>query len=371
MRKYEIDHIRVIAFLILIFYHTGMFFVPWEFHLKNNVVSTAFELPMLFFNQWRLSLLFLVSGMGTYFSISKRNAGGFVSERFRRLMVPFIFGMLVIVPPQVYYERMADGVINVSYWQYYLHDAFKGVYPEGNISWHHLWFILYLFIFSVVLVALKKGADYLIDKGERGGLFAKGWIVLLGVTVPIFLSEYFLRIPYPPTNGLISDWFNLARYLWVFVCGYLFARAMKESWPMFRRMKYSTLCLGIVGFTCLYIFPVTDSFLWRSALRALNMWCWMFAIVGFAIDYLNKGSKWLSYANEAVYPFYILHQTVILAICYYVRNLEMSIFTKLLIIAGGTTLICWVLYEFLIRRIKVLRVLFGMRPDPRSCEKKE
>jgi len=179
--------------------------------------------------------------------------------------------------------------------------------------------------------------------------------------MPTFLCEYFLRPNYPVTHGLFGDWFTIWNYLWLFICGYLFAKEMKTSWPVFSRMKYITLCLGIVAFICFQIPALNDVYLLKAALRTVNMWCWLFTLVGIAIDFLHTGSKWLSYANEAVYPFYILHQTAIIGIGYYIRNLEMSIFVKFLIVAGGTTLICWVLYEFLIKRIGILRFLFGMR----------
>lgn len=154
LRRFDLDWLRVIVFTILIFYHVGMFFVPWDWHIKNNEVSESFRWPMLFVNQWRLSSLFLISGMGTCFALSHRTVRLYLRERLHRLFLPLIFGMLIIVPPQVYVERLVNLQINSSYFQYFPMHAFTGIYPEGNLSWHHLWFLPYLLIFSIVLTPL-------------------------------------------------------------------------------------------------------------------------------------------------------------------------------------------------------------------------
>lgn len=115
MRRHDIDAIRVIAFGLLIIYHVGMFFVPWDFHIKNNVIYPDLLYPMYFLNQWRLPLLFVISGMGVYFAFQKRTGGQFALERTRRLLVPLIFGMLFIVPPQIYFEYLDQGIFSGRY----------------------------------------------------------------------------------------------------------------------------------------------------------------------------------------------------------------------------------------------------------------
>ncbi|MDP5139267.1 MAG: acyltransferase family protein, partial [Spirosomaceae bacterium] len=156
VRRYDIDWVRVIVFDILILYHVGMFFVPWDWHIKNNEIVEWFTWPMLLVNQWRIPILFVVSGMGTRFALSHRSGKEFALERFKRLFIPLVFGMLLIVPPQVYFERLLQGANYTSYLNYYFIDSFKGIYPEGNISWHHLWFLPYLFLMSLVAIPLFK-----------------------------------------------------------------------------------------------------------------------------------------------------------------------------------------------------------------------
>ncbi|KXK28908.1 MAG: acyltransferase [Bacteroidetes bacterium OLB12] len=152
MRRYSLDWLRVIAFSLLIFYHVGMFFVPWDFHIKNNTIYPDIRWPMLFLNQWRLPLLFVISGMSTWFALSKRSGLQFVGERTTRLLIPLLAGMILIVPPQVYFERLAKAQVTGGFLDYWPVHAFSGVYPEGNLSWHHLWFLPYLLIFSLLLL---------------------------------------------------------------------------------------------------------------------------------------------------------------------------------------------------------------------------
>ena len=140
-RRYDIDWLRVLVFGLLIFYHVGMFFVPWGWHIKNNIIYEWPMWPMRFLNQWRLPILFVISGMGTYYALNKRNGWQFAGERIKRLLVPLLFGMAVIVPVQVYAERVVNGQFNGSYFDFWPSQAFEGVYPVGNLSWHHLWFL--------------------------------------------------------------------------------------------------------------------------------------------------------------------------------------------------------------------------------------
>src|SRR5690554_6223487 len=140
MRRYELDWLRVFVFSLLILYHTGMFFVPWGWHIKNNIIYEGLVWPMLFVNQWRLPILFVISGMGTYFSIRKRDSGGYALERLGRLGLPLVVGMLLVVPPQVYLERISTGAFRGSFFDFWPRHAFTGSYPDGNLSWHHLWF---------------------------------------------------------------------------------------------------------------------------------------------------------------------------------------------------------------------------------------
>src|SRR5688572_20152599 len=129
-RLYFLDWLRVLAFGLLVFYHTGLIFVDWGFHISNDLFSESLKFPMLFVNQWRLPLLFFVSGAGIYFALGKRNVSKFAKERFTRIFIPLVFGILVVIPPQVYLEWKHHGAFHGSYW---------GFYPVffQHITWNH------------------------------------------------------------------------------------------------------------------------------------------------------------------------------------------------------------------------------------------
>ena len=141
VRRHDLDALRVLVFGLLIIYHVGMYFVPWGWHIKPDSTQSLLVWPMLFLNQWRLHILFMISGMGTFFALGYRSSGQFIRERIIRLFIPLLFGMLLIVPPQVYIERVTNDGYTHSFIHFITHDAFNGIYPTGNFSWHHLWFL--------------------------------------------------------------------------------------------------------------------------------------------------------------------------------------------------------------------------------------
>jgi len=374
MRRYDIDSVRVIAFALLIFYHVGMFFVPWWFHIKNNVVYEEAEIPMLFLNQWRLSLLFIISGMGTCYALSKRTGRQFATERLKRLFIPFIFGMLFIVPPQIYLERLDKGEFNGNYFEFWPIEAFSnGPYPDGNISWHHLWFILYLLIFSLTLIPaflyLRKHPEtWIIRKLKAIGSKTFGLYIFI---IPLFFWQLFLAPRFPQTNGLINDWYNLINYCTLFFFGFLLISLKDTFWDSVTKNRHVFLAGGVIGFPLLMwlwygigAFPVKDEI--NALVKVFNMWSWILAIIGYAAVYLNKPSKPLKYCNEAVYPFYILHQTVIMILGYYLKDIDLGFVPKFSIMVIGTFGFTWLIYEFCIRRYAVIRPLFGMKPKTKD-----
>lgn len=373
MRRYDIDSLRVIAFALLIFYHVGMFFVPWSFHTKNSVIYEGTVFPMLFLNQWRLALLFVISGMGTYYALTKRSAIQFAIERHKRLLIPLIVGMIFVVPPQVYFERLDKGQFSGSYFDFWPKEAFIGSYPEGNISWHHLWFILYLLIFSMVMLPaflyLRKHPEaWLIRKLRAVVSKAFGLYIFI---IPLFLWQLFLAPYFPQTNGLINDWYNLVNYCTFFFFGYLLISLKDSFWDAVTKNRMKFLISGIIGFPLLMcLWYVIGDFPFKSEVQALvkvfNAWSWILTLIGYAAIYLNKPSKIVAYGNEAVYPFYILHQTIIIALGYYLKSVDIGFFPKFSIMIIGTFAITWVIYEFGIRRYSIIRPFFGMKPKNKN-----
>ena len=362
-RRYDIDWIRVIVFDILIIYHVGMFFVSWGWHIKNNEIIDWMRWPMLFVNQWRLPILFIISGMGTRFALSHRSGAKYLLERFTRLFIPLTVGILVIVAPQVYIERVVQGTISGSFFEFYPH-FFQGIYPEGNFSWHHLWFLPYLLLMSVfatpIFLNLRKENNRLLSLLNK--FVNKSPSLLYLFAVPVFIVEVLLEPFFPITHALIGDWYALVYYFILFITGYILISLGKSFWLALDRIKYYSLAVGIISFPLLIlIWYNVESSIFIPLIKTLNMWSWIITIFGFCSKYLNRESKLIKYRNQAVYPFYIMHQTIIILIGYWLINNPMHYMWKFTILVLGTFACAWILYEFLIRRIPMIRPLFGLK----------
>ncbi len=369
IRRYDLDWLRVIVFALLIFYHVGMFFVPWDFHIKNNVIYDWLRWPMIFLNQWRLPILFVISGMGTYYALSWRSLKQFAWERYLRLGIPLFVGMLLIVPPQIYIERLADGDFTGSFLEFYRTELFRnGPYPEGNISWHHLWFLPYLLLFSWVLapvfIRLKRRPSKLVQWTKQQIQKPYGFYLFI---IPLFLVESFVEPFFPSTKALIGDWFTISFYIILFFYGFLLIATKEVFWSSLENIKKRAFWIGIIAFTlmvCRWLFIEKDELphhLAEALLKVVNLWSWILVLFGYAAQWLNKPSKKLAYANRAVYPFYILHQTITIIIAYFMMDLEWNFLTKATILVVGTFGFSWVIYHFIVLPIRPLHPLFGLK----------
>lgn len=368
IRRYDVDWLRVIVFAILIFYHIGMYFVPWGWHIKSSVTYEGLKWPMLFVNQWRLPILFIISGMGTRFALSYRSGAQFIKERLYRLGIPLLVGIAFIVPPQLYIERILHGEFNGSYISFYVTECFRGIYPEGNLSWHHLWFLPYLLLFSLIL---SPAFLYLRDHQHARLLrLTNRWLHkkngLYAFTIPLILIEILVEPFFPITHALVGDWYAILLYSSLFMFGYLFISCQQEFWVAVTVLKKSSVYIGVIAFI-VYIAIQTqlEDGLWvhivEAAIKMINMWAWIIALFGYASMYLNRPGKVLSYCNEAVYPFYIVHQTVQVILCYIFIQMGIPIFLSFLLLTIGTFIFSWLLYEFIIRRQRILKPLFGLK----------
>lgn len=370
-RQYYIDWIRVLAFGILIFFHTGMFFVHWGWHVKNNELTEVLEIPMEWLHLWRLPLLFFISGVGVSFAMKSKTAGAFIAERSKRLLIPLLFGVLVIVPPQVYFERLQRHQFEGSYWDFYPKIFEFQAYPDGNSSWHHLWFIAYLWVFSVIATPLfvllknrsSEGFWQFFQKLANKPLGLLLWAVVLAS------AYWFLHADWPVFQNLVADWYNFTTSMMLFVLGYLIGKT-PIAWDIMEkyRRSYAVLGLFIVAFRFSYdtlLGSIPEDTVWMTIVNGLltmvSLWCTILAIGGYAKHYLNFTNQALQYSNQAVYPFYILHQTITVALGFYLAEVSLNLWIKYILIAAGTFGISWLIYHYLIRPFGLTSFLFGVK----------
>lgn len=356
-RQHELDWLRVIAFGLLIPFHIGMFFNDSKWHIKNSVVWESIDIPMIFVSQWRMSLLFFISGATLVFLVHKRNPRTFLAERARRLLLPLLFGMLVIVPPQTYLQFKAQAGL-ASFWQVY---PFMMADGFSEFNWNHLWYLVYLFVYTAVLLPLLRQSP------NRLTRLLTHPLVLGGLGLAGGLTEYWLRPLFRSTHDLTDDWANHALYLPIFLMGYsVYAHIRARDFIV--RYRRHFLGVGLVTATCLYRYYWLDSIIPTGPerfvyqlLKGTNRWMWILTLVGFSIHYLSFGNRFLRYATDAVLPFYILHQTVIIILAYPLISLDWASPVKFLYLFVATWLICLAIYEGVIRRTSWLSPLLGLK----------
>jgi hypothetical protein len=316
-----------------------------------------------------MPLLFLISGAAASFLLRKLDFRKYAGNRVQRLLLPLAFGMFFIIPPQVYYERLFQGQTFGSFADFYQTVLAFVPYPVGNFSWHHLWYIPYILVFSFLVLPLSWYATTQRGKQQLSNaldsMTGKNTIILW--FLPLGILQILLRPFWPSdTNNLVADWSNFAWTFTFFVYGFLLA-SHTAIWGTIENLRRMTLKIAIISFVVLAIIWTTDYELSQlelvpyRLLKSLHAWCWILTLLGFARKYLNRNSGMLRYANEAVYPFYILHQTIIVIIGYYLAGWQVNPSVKFFIVAAGTVASCWVLYEGVIRRNALTRLVFGMR----------
>jgi glucan biosynthesis protein C len=377
MRRNDLDWLRLIAIVILLFYHTGMWFNTWGWHVKNAETSTAFNYWMVWLHFWRMPLLLFISGAGTYMAMGKRTTRQFARERFRRLFIPVLFGIFVIVPPQIYYEHINE---YSSYWDFYKTVFNLVPYPEGSTSWHHLWFVVYLLVYSMILIPFLT---YIRSQRSQGlKVRAAQWMssaagIIWVPSVFIFITQLLLRPFFPDETHDLTDLAFFVLYLCYFFFGILFY-SVPGLWDGAganrNQLLVWALCLSALFYAS--YFQMTGVFAFSLEYQTAELifdisgvfmgWAVLITLIGFGQHYLNRPHPLLKYVNEGLYPFYILHQTVIIVLGYYVCQLDWSIAAKFWITSVLTLVSCVGFFLLIIRPFNWVRVLFGMKPNIRE-----
>jgi hypothetical protein len=318
----------------------------------DNVAST-----------WLMPFMFLISGASLFYALQKSTikwstVGTFIKDKVLRLLVPLVVGVFSYGALQVYLERITHGQYTGSFFQW-IPNYFDGIYGFGGnfaLVGMHMWYVAVLFMLSMiclpVLLLLKsKPGAYLLDKVMK--FFSLPGFVYLFMLVNLGLWELI-----DPDSFLGFDKFgnNLGIYLSYLLCGYMIfsSQAIQQS---IQKVRWISL-VGCIIFTVIQIVSGEQD--------ELEGWFTILTFLGFGLKYLNFNKPILKYANEAVLPFYILHQTVIVTLGFFVVQWAIPDLLKFLFILSVSFLIVMVLYEYLVRRLNLLRFLFGMKLLPKS-----
>jgi glucan biosynthesis protein C len=379
-RSYEIDWLRVLLTLLIFLYHSSRPYNLMEnWHFKDRVLSLGFDVPQVVFGLWAMASFFLVSGISSYFSLKARGGVQFLRSRFLRLAVPLIgLGWFVLSPPQVYIERITGTLYNTvpfsgTFWQF-IPEYFRGLYGQGGsfaLTGMHLWYLFWLFILSVVALPVflwlnSRTGRNVVNRLAQWAL-RPGVILLPGLLLWVFEVLQPTGYPWGVQEG---GWYILS-YLLILIFSYVLG--MDERFGQaIDRNKRLALVLAVVTDVLFIVHALAGLLpefpqllaggpepIWQ-VVRVFCAWCSFIAILGYARQYLRSPKPILAYASQAVLPFYMLHQTVIVIIAYFIRGWALPVGLKYLFVVCFTFAFCMGLYEFVIRRNHLLRFLFGM-----------
>jgi len=343
-RRYDIDWLRVIAIGLLLIYHIAIAFQPWGVFIgfiQSNKSLESIWIPMSMLNVWRIPLLFFVSGMGVCFAIRKRSWKQLLIERSRRILLPLLFGFFTIVP------------LHILLWQkYYSQDL---TYAPGQ---SHLWFLgnifIYVLLLSPLFFYLKKNENK--PFGEKLKNLFKSPVGLLLVIAMFVLETLVLK---PESFSLYA--MTLHGYIigfLAFLFGFIFIYSGEGFWNMMLKWKWLFLSVAAILFIVRAVFFEYQS---PNFLMAIESCFWIFAVLGFGYKYLNHPGKALSYLSQGAYPIYILHMIFLYLGSYLIFPLEMPVVLKFILLVLFTVAGCFAMYELIIRRVRILRPLFGLK----------
>lgn len=372
-RRHDIDTLRILAFGLVMVYHLGMAYVAdWPWHLKSAHTAEWLQWPMRALNFWRLDLVFLVSGLALGLLMRRRADGvsdrALWRQRSARLLLPLAFGMAVVVPYQAYAQALAGGFVGPGFgaflWRYvqggpWPAQAFDGAHI--GVTWNHLWFLPYLWIYTSVLLLARRA---LAPLGPRFQALRGAGLMLVPL-VPLMLWSLLLRPHFPPTHDLVGDGWLHAVYFTVFVCGW-WVGTDAALWRELVRLRWRALALAALAFGTHWGLrqALATPMPWaRLAADAVSWWA-VVAVLGFAHRHLNRPWPWLGWARESVYPWYVLHQTLIVAALAGLAPLGLGPAAEPLGVLALAVLGCWALNDGLIRRVGWLRACFGLAPRP-------
>jgi len=369
-RRYDLDWLRIVAFGLLILYHIGMFYVPWPWHVKSEHAPVdSLQIPMRLMNSWRLPLLFFVSGVAVRFAIDKKPHTSFIANRFVRLFVPLLFGMLVVCAPQTYYELVQSNQFNGSVWEFYRgYAAMPWASPEGwsmiTPTWNHLWYLLYVLVYTLFLALLSflsgRRSEQIMDSVISWALqYSTISLCVVLPTVFVFM-RYILSSSYDAQQTLWGDWHNLSVSFFIMLLGYATAKHIR-FWAYIKNGRWFFLAAALLISASIVLNIEKDIFNTptEAIVRVLHCWAVIYTLLGFGQTLLNNNSAVLRYLTGAIFPYYILHQTLIIVFGVALNGLGLSLPIQMTLLCVSTLLGCAILYHFVMSKMGKWGILLG------------
>lgn len=367
-RQFGLDWLRIGAFGLLIFYHIGMFFVPWGWHVKTSDPVEWVQWPMMAVNPWRLSLLFLISGVVSRSLMAKLTGPGkFAASRSARLLIPLVAGMAIFVVPQPWFELRDRGAYSDGFLHFWLNDYFEFGAGRGTPlpTWNHLWFVAYLWVYSLVLAALAGLPASLRARLQQAfdRLFS-GWRLFILPIAWLVCARTMLLPDFGETHALLDDPYAHAVYGFAFFFGVALARSTSAWEAIIVNWRLSLAAAALACGSMFYIHAsgaeAEIATFAKAIARSTLAWGAILGLLGLAQTYLHHDGPVRRYLTEAIFPYYIVHQTIIIALGFYLKQVGAGTTAEFIGILMATFVGCAVTYE-VARRINWLRPILGLK----------
>lgn len=381
-RDLSIDWLRDLAICAVLVIHVCEVFNPWDaWHVSNPERSRLAGELVVFFAPWIMPLLMVVSGASAFYALRRRTAKRFVRERVVRLLVPLVVGILVLVPPQVYLERRLEGEVHGSFFAFYPH-FFDGLYPRGNLSWHHLWFLAHLLLYS--LLALPLFLYWQSERGRQQLRRIAGWCSgpfgLFWLAVPLVLERHLLWWLLSDKRVLTMDWANHAILFVAYIYGYMLAAEPELSAEVDRQWKSALLLAGIISAGLWALAwrgflpgrlpaPYAPGYLAFWTAYGLSAWAWIIAVLGMMRSARPRETAALRYSRGRSYAWYLVHQPIVIAVAVAIIPLHWSLGLKFVVLTAAAIVGTLGAAEAL-QRFPLGRRLFGLPDAARTTQRR-
>jgi peptidoglycan/LPS O-acetylase OafA/YrhL len=368
-RRSDLDWLRVIAFGLLILFHAGLVYAPFDWHIHSRYTADWMRQGILLTGPWRLTLLFFISGAALKLMSRKQNAGQVLKARIARLVPPALFGVFILVPPQAFLEAVDKGSWHDGFFAWWVHQ-FSPAGVAAGVPVNHIWFVLYILVYSLLATALVALP---ILQTRLSNILARRLTGLALLAAPIAyltLARQVLFLRFGISNHLSSDWYNHAVSLGAFLLGFLLV-GQSGFWKAAVRWRWMALAVVAIALPSLIVLEsgaATEPEPWWTSLAfSADQWATIAAILGFgAVHLQNRDGPILRYLAQAVFPCYLAHQTILVWAVWAIRPLNLPSLVEAPSLVAITVGGCLGVYE-VVRRINLLRPIWGLKPTLRPA----
>lgn len=352
-RKYYIDNLRWLCILLLVPFHSGMAWNSWGegsyvwFH-GNRGISTF----IMVIAPWYMSLLFVVAGMSAKYSLQKRSYSLFLKERILKLLIPCITGMVTVVHLMTYYADVFHNGYDEGFLSHYrvfftkftTLTGYDGAWTVG-----HLWFLLYLFLISVICIGIISLQRRFLSNLQCNKL---GIVAIMACGILPILTN--------PILDFAGK--SIGSYLMLFLIGYYIISEdeVMDKISKYRFMNLIIMLVANIGNVYLFLWKSDSNAILNTILMYITQWFGILTMLGFGKRLFNQNNRITRYLSSRSFLFYIFHFIWLVVLQFYLSKYTDSTWILFVIPVLATYLMTFLTSEVIIR-IPCVNRLFGIK----------